>query len=121
MSGTPAAPDALALLGGLKVGDELGPLTVRGIEMSYQKNLVVRVEKGDKNAYLAIGPLSKESAPPPQASEKYGFYSVSGNAPPPAAEDLSKALLALAERVKKTEGTVPVPKDLAPVVREGRL
>ncbi len=115
------SPEVQAILAGLAVGNSLGPLTVRAIEFSPQKNVVVLVERGDLRAYLAIGRRDDKAAAPIASSEHYAFYTLSAPGSSPPQSDMEAALGILVARVKRTEGTVPVPSELGPVVRETQL
>ena len=109
-----AAPDAVALLDGLRVGSPAGPWSVAAIRPPKEKRLPI-LFIGD-GASLTVWVERKESTKrhPPAQTERYAIF-YSSVFPPDAAGAKNSPREALAEiekRLRKTEIKVPVPDGL---------
>jgi membrane-associated protease RseP (regulator of RpoE activity) len=112
----PAAPDVIALLDGLQVGDKLGPCEVSELQGVKDGRARVVAKKDDTPVTLEIVRLGEKGPTPPATTEQYGvFYKISRGE---LSEQLPIAVIegaakALAKRLEKTERTVPPPAGMA--------
>jgi hypothetical protein len=106
----PAGTGEEALLDGLRVGD-----VVEGYEVVWigaaraDGGMEVRLEAGGRRMRLVVA-LVSETPRPPVRTEKYGlFYEASDALHAARVEESLRVLEALANRIRKVEGRVPVP------------
>ena len=109
-----AGADVLALLDGLKVGDELGGVRVLAIEAPVQG--IVHVEVGTETKAFSVGigvSGSGGDKRPPVTTDLYeigyGHVRGEGELPPEALRNTAEAV---AERIRRTEHRVPRPQNM---------
>ena len=100
----PADAQAIALLGGLKVGDTIGGWRIHQIGRFYEGALLVRVTKGDVRAVVEIRALGG----PVRPMEKTKHYALSvilgePNGRAPSAAGIGDVLVPLKQRVAANE------------------
>jgi len=106
----PAGAGEVALLDGLRVGD-----VVEGYEVVWvgaaraDGGMEVGLEAGGRRMRLVVA-LVSEAPRPPVRTERYGlFYEASDALHAAGVEESLRVLEALAKRIRKVEGRVPVP------------
>jgi hypothetical protein len=109
----PAGAGEEALLNGLRVGD-----VVEGYEVVWigavraDGGMEVRLEAGGRRMRLVVA-LVSETPRPPVRTEKFGlFYEASDALHAAGVEESLRVLEALAKRIRKVEGHVPVPSGM---------
>lgn len=104
-----AGPAIHTLLGGLKAGDTLGPVTVQGIYAPSEGRIPIFVQKDNARGRIDIA-LNGDGPLPPIQTAKYSiFWGSIGTDPPLQNNLLDEACNVLAERLKATESEAPTP------------
>lgn len=108
------APGSRTLLGGIGPGDDVAGWRIERTRLVDGKRLAVDVGKGETGFTVWIARKGSAKALAPQHTDKYDFYvgdaRTYGGPVPDGAEN--KVLLAIVERVKRTEASAPVPPGL---------
>ena len=114
--GIPAPADVIALLDGLKAGDDVATWKCAFIMLpssgDMMKSVTVGLEKGDEKfvvSFAATGVLKYQAN---YSTEQYAFYYATETPGAPLAADRDAAVKAVQERVARTEKTVPRPSVL---------
>ncbi|MBK7398165.1 MAG: hypothetical protein IPJ34_18165 [Myxococcales bacterium] len=107
-----------SLLEDLKAGDVLGEWTVERIQLERAPNdtpeLAVDLQH-KKGAGITVWVHRKENAPnPPLTTERYAltYGHARPGGPPPTQDDFARAMALVAERIRRTEATAPIPDGL---------
>lgn len=109
----PAGADVLALLGGVKVGDEVEGYVVTWIGAVASDGAIrVLLEQGGRRMRLVVALYSEEPNPPVR-TEKYALYYESLDHRQAAGEDDCKRVLEqLAKKIRRVEDDVPAPSGM---------
>jgi hypothetical protein len=109
-----AGPGVTSLLGGLKKGDALGPATVVQIQAPNKGRIKILIAQGDTRDTLVLT-LQGDGPIPIVTTKKYALFSENPGPKdkPMAGEDASKAIEALAERIRASEEKTPTPTGLS--------
>lgn len=104
----PASADVIALLGGLRVGDDVAGCKVASITAPQAGTVFVFVRQGDGQFATGIVRKGTSKSLPPVTTDSYelGYGQVQGS---PRADALPAVTEAIANRLRATEKTVPVP------------
>ncbi len=105
-----AGPGVTAIFGGLKKGDPLGTAQVVLIEAPKKGLVRITISEGDAQAVLIVA-LQGDGPLPIASTKKYALFSggLAGKQPGMAGESITKAIEALAERIKASEDATPTP------------
>ena len=107
---SPAAPDAMAVVAPLAVGQQLAGWDVRAIYGVLDGSIWVIVKKGDALVHLQIARASDAGALPPAVVGPYAIFFSSQKPIPGGSGELVNAL----SEIVKANQSVPVPADLSP-------
>jgi hypothetical protein len=105
-------PEVTALLDGLKTGDKLGAADVVHVSPVTEGRIDVEVSRGEARGKIFVVKRTERPSPPASTTQYSVFYRTEKSQTPMPNEALDAACQALAERLRKTESSVPAPAGL---------
>jgi hypothetical protein len=106
-----AGLDVIALLDGLRAGDDLAGCTVLTIASPKEGQVAVDMQKADGLFAVSVAAkkAERDRLPPVETAQYNVFIGHVRGTTPPSRDVMSKAAEALAERIRRREGQVPRP------------